>query len=546
MQGKAAIANILKAEGTEFITCFPSNFLIDACATVGIRPILARTERVAINIADAYSRLSNGRRIGVTLTQGNPGIENSFSGVAFAYQDNSPILLMPDHVGNQRFGVNPDFSVVNNYRGVSKWAEHIFSGDRIPEYMRRAFTKLRNGKRGPVLLEVPRDVGEANFDDAKMAYTAVKPRRWEADPGDVRDLVRAVLGAKQLFIQAGQGVLYAEATPELVELAELLQAPVTTTLPGKSAFPEDHPLYAGSGSRTASKAVAHFFKKADLIVGIGTSFTHNAYNAPLPAGKAYAQVTIDESDVNKDVVTSYGAIGDAKLVLRQMIEEVKRQEGPSGRRGDTAVREEVKALRDEWLKEWMPRLTSDATPISPYRLIWELRNNLDRRNTIITHDAGNPRDQMMPFYDTPVPHGYIGWGKTTPLGTSLGFAMGAKLAYPDKLCIGFMGDAAFGMVGMDVETAVRNQIPVIWIIMNNGTMGGYGPALKVADEKYHMRRLSGNYSGVAQSLGAYTERVEKPEGIAPALKRAQQEVAAGHPVLLEVMTREEPVLSNYW
>lgn len=546
MEGRIAIANILKREGVEFVTCFPSNPLIDACASVDIRPILTRTERIAVHIADGYSRISSGKKIGVTMMQGNPGIENSFCGVAFAYQDNSPILVLPDHIGNHRLGSQPDFSVLNNYRGVSKWVEHIYSVERIPEFMRRAFTKLRTGKRGPVVVEVPRDVAEGKIDETLFYYNPVKPRRWQADPQDVKELAQALVSARSPFIQAGQGVLYAEATPELVELAELLQAPVTTTLPGKSAFPEDHPLYLGSGSRTASKAVAVFMKRADLYFGVGTSLTRNQYNAPLPTGKTFAQVTVDESDVNKDVVVSYGAIGDAKLVLQQLIAEVKRLLGPNGRRGQDAVQNEIKAIRAEWLKEWMPRLTSEDTPISPYRVIWELRNNLDRMNTIMTHDAGNPRDQMMPFYDTPVPHGYLGWGKTTPLGSSVGLMMGAKLAEPSKLCVAFLGDAAFGMVGMDFETAVRNSIPILVVVLNNGTMGGYGKALAVSEERYHIRHFTGNYSGIAQALGGYTERVEKPGQIAPALQRAQQEIAVGRPVLLEIMTREEPVVSAYW
>lgn len=525
VEGKAVIANILKAEGVECFTFFPLNPLIDACAALGMRPYMARTERVAINMADGYSRISGGKRIGVAMMQGNPGIENSFSGVSFAFADNSPVLILPHHVGRHRLGIPPDFTATNSYRGVTKWVDQINLVERIPEMMRRAFTKLRTGKRGPVMLEVPEDIMNANLDDSSFKYTPVRARRWEADPQDVKELVAAVLAARSPIIQAGQGVLYAEATAELVELAELLQAAVTTTLPGKSAFPEDHPLYCGSGSRTASKAVAHFFKKADLFFGVGTSLTNNSYNAPMPAGKTYAQVTVDESDVNKDVAVSYGAVGDAKLVLRQIIDEVKRQAGSNGRKGNPGVVNEVKAVRAEWLKEWMPRLTSNDTPISPYRVIWELRNNLDRANSIVTHDAGNPRDQMMPFYETPVPHGYLGWGKTTPLGSSIGLMIGARLAEPRKLCVAFLGDAAFGMVGMDFETAVRNGIPVLVVVLNNGTLGGYSKNLTVSDERYHVRRVSGNYKGIAEALGGYSERVEKPDQIAPALFRAQKEIA---------------------
>lgn len=163
----------------------------------------------------------------------------------------------------------------------------------------------------------------------------------------------------------------------------------------------------------------------------------------------------------------------------------------------------------------------------------------------MTHDAGNPRDQIVPFWETPIPHGYIGWGKSTQLGTGLGLVMGARLAAPDRLVINLMGDAAFGMVGMDFETAVRSKIPILTIVMNNGLMGGYEKHLPVSTARYGTRFLSGDYSKIADGLGGYTERVEKPHDLVPAIKRAIAEVDAGRAVLLEVMTREEPVYPTY-
>ena len=192
----------------------------------------------------------------------------------------------------------------------------------------------------------------------------------------------------------------------------------------------------------------------------------------------------------------------------------------------------------------MPKLTSDEIPINPYRLIWDLMQTVDREQTIITHDSGNPRDQMVPFCETVVPRGYIGWGKSTQLGYGLGLIMGAKLAAPEKLAVNVMGDAAFGMAGMDFETAVRERIPILTIILNNSALGGYEDHLPIATEKYGTKFLSGDYAKVAEGLGGYSEKVEVPDDIIPSIKRAQKETEAGRPALLEVITREEGVFSR--
>ena len=164
-------------------------------------------------------------------------------------------------------------------------------------------------------------------------------------------------------------------------------------------------------------------------------------------------------------------------MLRQLLELAG--DGPAR----AARRDEVAAARAAFTEPWMPHLQSDAAPLSPYRIVWELMQAADRTRTVVTHDAGHPRDQIVPFYETLVPRGYLGWGKSTQLGTGLGLAMGAKLARPDWLSVNIMGDAAFGMVGMDFETAVRARIPILTIVMNNGLMGGYGEWMPDAVER---------------------------------------------------------------
>jgi len=545
MKAVSAVIEILKKEGVEFLVCFPATPLIEEGAVRGVRPILCRQERVGIAIADGYSRVSNGRRIGVFAMQQGPGAENAFPGVAQAYADSVPILLLPQGEARRRADIPPSFSAVQNYQKVTKWAAQVNFADRLPGMMRRAFYLLRTGRPGPVVVEIPRDVMVEEVGEALEDYGPVKGNRIAPDRDDVREVAAVLLGAKRLVIHAGQGVLYAEAWQELRQLAEALGAPVMTTLPGKSAFPEDHPLSLGTGSHTTTGPVHHFLQRADVVFGVGCSFTRTLFGVDIPPGKAIVHSTNDPADVNKDYRIDYAVIGDAKLVLRELLDEVKRR-GETGDPGKPQeVAKEVRAVRGEWMREWMPRLTSDEVPLNPYRIVWDLMHTVDRDNTIITHDSGSPRDQMVPFYETTTPRSYIGWGKSTQLGHGLGLAMGAKLADPDKLCINVMGDAAIGMVGMDFETAVRNQIPILTIVWNNGAMAIEAPTLPVATERFGAKYLGGDYAQLAKALGSYSERVEKPEEVVPSIRRAIQVTKDGHPALVEFITKEEPAFSTF-
>ena len=190
---------------------------------------------------------------------------------------------------------------------------------------------------------------------------------------------------------------------------------------------------------------------------------------------------------------------------------------------------EIAAIKQAWLQEWMPLLTSDEVPINPYRVIWDLMHTVDRTKTIVTHDSGYVRDQVIPFYESIVPRGYLGWGNSTQMGQSMGMALGAKVAAPEKMVVNFIGDASFGMLGMELETAVRHQIPILTVMLNNSGMCGVEREMATA-VKQGMTNLVGDYSKVAAALGAASERVERPQEIVPAIQRAQRELATGRPV----------------
>lgn len=539
MKANTAIAKILKMEGVEFITCFPSTGLQEAVVDEDIRVITFRTEKVAAEAADGFTRISFGRRIGVCSAMLGPGIECAFPGVRQAYSDGVPILVLPSSDLRRRASTHPNFDTMQVYREVTKWADSLVCADQVPEMMRRAFTYLRTGRPGPVLVNIPVDVGEEEFDDALFQYKPVKPARPAGDPADVKVVAKALIAARNPVIRAGQGVLYACAWDELRELAELLQIPVYATMNAKSVFPENHPLALGVGGSSRTKMMVHFQDKADLVFAIGSSCTIEMMTALIPPGTVIMQSTIDERDINKDYPIEHAIIGDAKLVLAQLIEEVKKQIGPHGRKRKGTVAKEIKAVKDEFLKEWMPMFTSEEVPINPYRVIWDLMKVLDTRETIVIHDSGTPRDHLVPFWQCVEPGTYIGYGKDHMLGGGLGKAMGAKLARPDKTVLYVCGEGAFGFGGMDFETAVREKIPILNIVLNNGVLSMLKVLCPKACERYGLNVLTGNYSKVAEALGGYAERVEKPGEIIPAVQRAKKAVDSGTPALLEIMDKEE-------
>jgi acetolactate synthase-1/2/3 large subunit len=548
-----AIAEILKREGVDFLSAYPTTSVIDATAAVGIRSVLCRQERVGVGIADGFTRITNGRRPGVFAMQYGPGAENAFAGVATAYSDSVPILLLPLGHQRDRAQVFPLFSSARTYASVTKSVETLNLPEQVNEVMRRAFNLLKNGRPGPVMVEIPADVAVAEVGEVALSYRPVGTTRPAGNVSDVEAAARALVQARHPIIHAGQGVMYAEASDELRELAELLQAPVMTTLEGKSAFPEAHPLALGVGSSVMPRPVYHFLKDADVVLGIGCSFTKHGMATNIPPGKTIIHATNDERDLNKNYFADHPILGDAKLVLRQLVDAV-RDSGrgrnrvrlvPGGpainvldpERG--AVAEEIERVRAAWLEEWMPKLTSDEVPITPYRIIWDFMQTIDARDAIVTHDSGSPREQLVPFYRATAPRGYIGWGKSHALGTGLGLIMGAKLAAPDKFCVNFMGDAAFGMTGLDFETAVRCGIPITTVVLNNSAMAIERHALVVSHDRYRTRDIGGNYADMGRAMGGYSERIEKPADVVPALERARKMNEDGKAVLLEFITSEE-------
>jgi len=550
MNGIDFIADILKQEGVEWISCFPSNPIISAAARIGIRPIAFRHERGAVMAADGYSRISDRQRFGVVAVQSQAGAENSLGGVAQAFADNIPILILLGGNRLDQLAVRPNFNAVQRYQGWVKSVEAIYQPEQVGDVMRRAFHALRNGTPGPVVVELTADVCAREVPDQFRTYHSPRLVRQRPEASDIREAVEILKAATQPMIWSGAGVLFSGATDALRELAELTAMPVFCTMPGKSSFDERHPLALGAGSGTTTLAAHRWLVESDALLALGSSLTRSPYAQAIRPGKTIIHNSINADDINKNEASAVALIGDTKLCIEALIEEIKVQTGGRGF-GDRMKSEgHVATLKSEFKREWQPILEGDEEPISYYRVVNELNRNLDRENSIVTHDAGAPRDTMLPFFEATTPHSYVGWGKTTHLGFGIPLMIGAKMADPEKFCLNVMGDGAFGMSGLDLETAIRSGAAITTVLLNNSDMATYsGPTRgtigEEARQQYGVSKMQGDYAKIAEGMGAVGIRVTQAPELGPALKEAQRLNREGKTVLIEVIANVEDRRSRF-
>ena len=439
MKIKAAngFARILKSEGIPWVSCYPTNHVNNALGEEGVPILMMGEERFAVAVADGFSRVTSGKQIGVCTVMANlnaAGIQMAYGAIAQAWEDSSPLLVIAEGVG-QGASRHTHYDMAEAFKSVTKWVGKVDRADLVPDYVRRAFTHLRSGRPGPVLLIIPRDLGE--YDEAEHPYAPVKGWRSGPDPDDVKAALRVLLAAKDPLLYVGEGVLYADATSELLRFAELAQLPVLTTLKAKGAFPENHALSVGVRGSLAE----HFLNKADVLFSIGSSLFPNRFSHAIPGAekKTIVQCTVDTLDINRSYETRYAVIGDAKLTLQALIDELSARAGAVTKK--TGLVEEIRTGKEAFLAKFRPWMESSETPINPYRVFGDLMKVLDPKKSFVTADSGNTRDQTSTVYETHIPRGYLGWGNVSTLGFSLAGAIAAKLAYPDRQCVHVTGDA---------------------------------------------------------------------------------------------------------
>ena len=538
------LVRILKKEGVGWVSTFPTHVFGNACGEEGVKNFMVRDERYAVAVADGFSRVSDGKAFGVCSVMGGgnaAGTQMAYGALAQAYEDSVPLLCLTDGVSPSVYG-RERFNIEDAFQSVTKWRGYINKAERVPEYMRRAFTQLKTGRPSPVLLSLPRGLGQ--YDEEVYTYTPVQGWRSQGDPGDVEKAVKALRAARSPLLWVGQGVFSSDACRELQVFAELAQLPVLTTLKAKSAFPEDHPLSLGVRGEPAER----FLRKADLVIAVGVGFTpsHFMHAIPDAAGKKIIQCTVEESDVNCDYAVDRVVLGDAKLVLRQLAAELERQGAP--KRNEALVKE----IEGSWrvLREkYGPWMESSEKPVNPYRVYAELMNVLDMENSFVTHESGNTRDQLSTVYKAKVPHGFLGWGNVSTLGYGLGAALGAKLAMPGRQVISVTGDAGVGYQMGNWETMVRHKMGITTIHINNDGFGGYGPGFwgpghSPYTYKVTSHKVQSSAKG-AEALGIQAERVEDPDEVAPALKRALKANTGDKPAFIEVICSKHPVYAGW-
>jgi len=543
MKIKAAngVARILKAEGIPWVSCYPTNHVNNALGEEGVPILMMGEERFAVAVADGFSRVTCGKQIGACTVMANlnaAGIQMAYGAIAQAWEDSSPLLVIAEGVG-QGASRHTHYDMAEAFKSVTKWVGKVDRADLVPDYVRRAFTQLRSGRPGPVLLIIPRDLGE--YEEDEHPYAPVKGWRSGPDPDDVRSAVRTLLAAKDPLFYVGEGVLYADATAELLQLAELAQVPVLTTLKAKGAFPENHPLSVGVRGSLAE----HFLKKADVLFSIGSSLFPNRFSHAIPDAdkKTIVQCTVDTLDINRSYETRNAVIGDAKLTIAALAGELSAKTGGARKRPE--VLEEIKKGKEAFLAKFRPWLESDETPINPYRVFGDLMKVLDPKSSFVTADSGNTRDQTSTVYEAQIPRGYLGWGNVSTLGFSLAGAAAAKLAFPNRQCVNVTGDAGVCYMMGNFEAIARYKIGITTIHINNGGYSGYGPGFwgeghdpftwKVSDH------ASACMASMARAVGFHGEDVTKPSEIIPALKRAFDENAKGRPAFLEFISSHHPV-----
>lgn len=535
-----AIVDILQTEGVRFVSTLPGDDILpifDALHKNARVPlILTRHEQATVYIADGYARSTG--EVGVAMVTKGPGRCNAFTAIVNAFTDCVPLVVIFGHSSRKQLakGMLQEVPYLDTFQTMAKWTFSVPSAERIPEVFRRAFTVARSGRPGPVIIEIPQDISMAEAD--LPPYQKTRRVRFGPDPDDVDKLIELMQQAKRPLFYAGRGALWSGATQRLIKVAEAYAIPVMATLPAKGAMPEDHPLCLGLGGYPravySTGQSRKFAEDADLVIALGCSFRQHATSSwlPKPAQTKLVQVDVDPAELHKNYAADLVILADIELFLRALFEQSRSvlSSWRKGMAGDIAA--EIRELKTKWMDSWNPRLTSDETPMNPYRVCWDVTHQLDRRKTILLHDAGVTRAYVSHHYEALNPLGFIGFGGTSAMGWSTPAALGAKLGNPDKTVVNFTGDGSFGMTGMEIETAARNDIRTLTIILNNESLGASRETLHDRFKGHEIGiALRGDYAGVARALGAFGERVEKPADLQPALARA---LAHEGPAVLEI------------
>ncbi|MCS7143389.1 MAG: thiamine pyrophosphate-binding protein [Aigarchaeota archaeon] len=506
------------------------------------RFIAVRHEQAASCAADGFAR-ARGRH-GVCLGHVGPGNANMVIGVATALRDSSPVLALTCNEDFESLGrdVFQEWDQVSIFRPITKWSAQIRHTREITRVMRNALLKAIIGRPGPVQVDLPMDVMAEDVDGSvpeKVPAYHNYSSRVRPDPELLLKACKMLLEAERPLIVAGGGALWSGASEELIKLAELLYIPVSVTLTGRGVVPDTHPLFVGVLGRWGHVTATDACKESDLILGLGCRFADitTLRWSIIREDSKIIQVDIDPNEIARQYAVDVGMVSDVKMFCRDAIETVKQlQRSPDIKRS-----ERLRLLRAQHEQE-VEKLFSgnlDATPIKPQRIVKEVARTLDG-NYIITVGAGKHAEfshkvliKEPRTYFKSVGFGSMGWAYPA--------AIGAKLARPEKTVISLVGDGDFAMSVHEIETAVRENVPVIAIIFNDQSFS----SIKRFQEVYYGGRIIGsdyretNFAKIAELSGALGIRVQDPAELGPTLRRVVKEDV---PAVIDVVTdpREYP------
>lgn len=533
-----AIAEICWAEGVRVVAGIwgqSATEISRALADIpGMKLFYGRQERVLVDICDGFARVSG--QPAAMFTDAGPAAANAMGGIVNSWGDSVPVLFFAAH--NDRFDFarrgTKELPLVEVFGPVSKWSVVLADASQLEPMMRRAFMMLRAPRSGPVVIGLPDDVSRMSV---TLDYQAVAtPPRSGGSPADIDRAVTMLATSQRPYVYVGAGVLNAGGSAELVALAELLNLPVATTLNGKSAFPENHRLALGIGGfAQASYSTLQAERCAadtDVVLTVGCGFKKHATRKPMQAAARHIQVDADQYELHKETRAELAILGDAKVVLAQMLEAAERLIPPAKRPLRTDYFKQIASWRAQWWELSKPLLTSRERPINPFRVTYEFSRLVDPDKTIVLHDAGGSRGTTCQHYVATVPHSFVGFGVESAMGWSIGAAIGAKAAAPAKLVATFIGDEAFYETAIDLETSILCETPILVILLNNRE----DTLRKRGNVTLDRARWSGgrNLADLCRALGAHAERVDDPEQVAAILERAIGIVQGGRTAVVEV------------
>ncbi|MCJ2532636.1 MAG: biosynthetic-type acetolactate synthase large subunit [Candidatus Thermoplasmatota archaeon] len=536
MNGSRAVVELLEGQKVEVLFGIPGGVLLplyDELVETEMRHILPRHEQCAAHMADGYARVA--KRPGVCIATSGPGATNLVTGVATAFMDSSPLIALTGQVatgvlGNDAFQEADSFSLM---MPITKHNFRVTDPKTLPEAMKRAFLIATTGRYGPVHVDLPIDIlqGEIPDDAMKKTVRVPKPKR---NLSGLLDAIKLLEGAERPTILIGGGVSWSRAGPEIAQLADILMAPIATTLMAKGAIPEDHPLVLGVCGMHGRQVANYALNNCDVLLAIGTRFSDRVTGNLSEFGKntKIVHVDIDSSEIGKNVKGRVGLVGDAWTVVNALIA------GLLKRKKKSTWKDRIIELKKECACDY--NLRSD--PIKPQKVIHELSDLLPE-DAIVTTEVGQNQMWAAHFFRCHGKRMFITSGGLGTMGFGFPAAIGAKVARPESVVADIAGDGSLQMVSQEFSTAVENDIPVMICLLNNGWLGMVKQWQKhFYGSRYLATELgrSPDFVKLAEAYGAEAIRIEKHSEVAEAIKRGTK---SDVPILLDfIVDPEEDVL----